>query len=245
MRETCDGSTTDTACERDKPTRMSSVTVVAVWLPSAVRSSKSARMMRSRSPIAPLAISEAAGPMPSARETTQPADTTPSAPNASPPPNSALRHVSQPAAPPAARARSAAAVATMVGSPAMTSATPAQNTHSGRPTCCTSSHTTTRMIALESANAMVARAGSAAVPVRVPACGAGGDASRMRSASANWPAGLNRSAGVFASARMIAAATCAGTAGRIDVIGRGSDARCWRMMLSAGPVNGGVPASIS
>ena len=55
-----------------------------------------------------------------------------------------------------------------------------------------------------------------------------------------------RSAGVFASARVSAFATPAGTAGRSSVTGRGATFRCWWIALSAvGPVNGGCPASIS
>ncbi len=70
--------------------------------------------------------------------------------------------------------------------------------------------------------------------------------SRGASASANSAAGLNRSAGVFASARCTAAATQPGTAGRIAVMLGASAVRCWcRRLSTVGPVNGGCPASIS
>ena len=52
------------------------------------------------------------------------------------------------------------------------------------------------------------------------------------SASANSATGLNRSAGVFANARCSVAATCAGTAGRMLVMGGGATDRCWCTRLS-------------
>ena len=66
------------------------------------------------------------------------------------------------------------------------------------------------------------------------------------SASAKCAAGLNRSAGFLASARVSTSAIAGGTAGRSCEIGRASAVRCWWTTFAAvGPVKGGWPASIS
>ena len=108
---------------------------------SAVRFSKSASTRRSRSASTPLATSVPTGPIPSARIAVYAAATRPRAANASTPPVSVLRQVSQPWRPLAggdatrarARRRSRSPVVTVMGSPTASSPIAPSKTQLGRP----------------------------------------------------------------------------------------------------------------
>ena len=73
-----------------------------------------------------------------------------------------------------------------------------------------------------------------------------GSAPRPSSASANWAALTNRSAGSFSSAMRTAASTCDGMVWRCSVSERGSSVITRAMIACAvAPVNGGSAVSIS
>ena len=263
-------STSFTLCDCERSTRNASVRV-GPRVESGDRFSNSASRIGWRSLMSPFACNVPTDPIPSARITEYAMTIAASAPNASPPPRIAFRHVKcfatpasgtryVPVAAAITRSRSFRPVTSMIGRPIASNTTAPTNTQSGSPSFWRSTNIAISTAIDASTNSAATRIGrarrSAASAPDVNIRGIAGVApvgamaplgvAMAWSCVSSSSARCTRSAGFFSRQRITSALSAGDTEVRCVLSGAGASVTCAASTCCGDiPLNGGCPQSIS